>query len=160
MKHALSMKSYYRELLSAQMQGAKQLLAIGFWHWWNDHNYRQKPGHDETPPLSWTQQSWMLDSWGGEKPHELLGLFWGRGSLPWGTKETCATGRRSKKETAKVVQAQGNGPRRQGKAGRQSGDAGRERKRLHLINSQAMHAGHDFSSSNQAETITLWMQTP
>lgn len=62
---------------------------------------------------------------------------------------------RKEKEIAKVVQAQGNGSRRQGKAGRQSGDAGREIKRLHLINSQAIHAGHDFSSSNQAKTITL-----
>lgn len=64
-------------------------------------------------------------------------------------------GEEGKTEIAKVVQAQGNGPRRQGKAGRQSGDTGREINRLHLINSQAIHAGHDFSSSNQAETMTL-----
>lgn len=72
-----------------------------------------------------------------------------------GTKGDLCHRERKEKETAKVVQVQGYRSRRQGKAGRQSGDAGREINRLHFINSQAIHAGHDFSSRNQAETITL-----
>lgn len=72
----------------------------------------------------------------------------GKRKLTWGTKGDWCHRERKEKEIAKVVQVQGNGSKRQGKAGRQSGDTGREIIRLHLINSQAIHAGHDLSSSN------------
>lgn len=161
MKHALSMKFYYRELLSAWMQGAKQSLAIGFWHWVCEMITMQ------TKAWTWWDLTTELDS--AELDAQQLrrgkatwasGAILGKRKLTLKTKGDLCHRERKEKEIAKVVQAQGNRSRRQGKAGKQSGDAGREINRLHLINSQAIHAGHDFSSSNQAETITLWMQTP